>query len=513
MTTNKYESGPKPAVDSGRAERRILLLGAVILTLFILFTGIGVFGIMLRQVDKFLSNGLASSLNDRVHLFGQVITAAVDRVDVIDTRPVIIRAVLLADRDPHNLSAIGTLNTAMWSFLNTGFISLTVMNKNKDILDSAGISPVNPKVTIPLKSYRNAQLAWSGSYYLRITRPIKRQGKAVGYLSAEMKLPKLDWVLSDFNSLGPSAESVICTSAASNLKCFPSRLHPAPALQQPKIVHGHLLPMARALEGKSGLANTRDYRNHKVVAAYKPIAGTGLGMVLKVDASDLYSVIWRALPYIIPTLFTMVIIGTLLLYWLIAPLIRHVLLSEVKTRENQRLLKDKDARLRILFNSVDEGIVVIDTAGSIEEFNPGAEKIFGYTKSEVLGKNVSLLMGNPDKSRHDGYITNYLNTGKPKLLGQEREFVGINKSGDQVTLDIRINEVNLGTDRIFVATMRDVTERKKNEENIRYLATHDTLTGLFNRGFFLDQVKQALRRAKRENYKVAILFMDLDHFK
>lgn len=512
MADDRAHSETKPDIDTGIAERRILLLGAAILTVFIVITGIGVFNIMLRQGKTVLSNGLSSSLHSRVHLFDEVIASAVSRVDVIVTRPVLIRAVRLTDHQPRDPTAIRTLNVAMQSFLKTGFVALEVLNKKKSIVDSAG-QFINPKISIPIKSYTNAQLLWRDSYYLKIVRALKSRGRIVGYLSAERNLPKLDYVLSNINTLGPSAESVICGSLGSNLKCFPSRLHPKPAFHQPKLVHGHLLPMARALEGKTGLAITGDYRNDQVVAAFMPIIGTGLGMVLKVDSSDLYAPIWQTLPYVIPSLVFMVILGTLLLHWLIAPLVRYVLVSEVERRESQRLLKDRDARLRTLFNSVDEGIVVADTTGSIEEFNPGAEQIFGYSKTEVLGHNVNQLMSEPDKSRHDSYISRYLQTGESKLIGQGRELSGVKKGGEPVVLDLRLNEVNHGPDRIFVATMRDVTERKIQEEHIRFLATHDVLTGLPNRSFFLEQVTQSLSRAKRYENKVAILFLDLDRFK
>lgn len=513
MTREKDQTSTTPEINSGVAERRILLMGAVILVMFILLTGAGIFAIMLRQGESFLSKGLETSLHSRVHLFDDVIAGAVKRVDVIVTRPVVIRAVRRADRDFSDRAAIDTINTAIRSFLKTGFVSLAVLNRNKDVIDSTGLFSLKPKISLPIKSYEDAQLAWSGSYYLRIVRPIKYEGKVVGYLSAEMHLPKLDYVLSNVSSLGPSAEMAICASASSYLNCFPSRLHPAPNFHQPKIVHGYLLPMARALSGYTGLTVTHDYRNRQVVAAFMPIAATGFGTVLKVDASDLYAPIWQTLPYIIPGLAIMVIVGTLLLHWLIAPLIRHVLAAEVKTRESQRLLHDRDARLRTLFNSVDEGIVVIDTSGAIEEFNPGAEQIFGYSKSEVLGQNVSLLMSAADKSHHDAYIAHYLKTGLSNLIGRGRELTGTRKNGDSVTLDLRLNEVNHGSDRVFVATMRDVTERKKHEEYIRYLATHDALTGLPNRNFFMEQAAQSLRQAKRHGFKVAIFFLDLDRFK
>lgn len=469
---------------------------------------------MLHKGENVLSARLISSLYSRFHLLDDAIKEAVDRVDVIVTRPVLINSLRRIDKHPHDLSSIDTLNAGMRSFRKTGFIELTVQNKNKVTLVRAGDIQINPKISMPVRAYRNVRLAWNGVYYLIIYQPFKSQGKIVGYLSAAMQLPKMDYVLSNINSLGPSAELAICGKQKSDkLFCFPTRLNPNPAFDQPMQIHGHPLPMALALEGKSGLVTSHDYRDHQVIAAYMPIAQTGLGMVLKVDASDLYASIWHTLPYIIPALVFMVILGTLLLHWLIAPLVRYLIASEVETRESQRLLEDRDARLRILFDTVDEGIIVVNAEGVIEEFNPGAEEIFGYARPEVIGRNVNLLMNETDRSRHDSYIAHYRETGTSSLIGKGRELAGIKKDGTLVMLDLRLNEVNLGNEQNFVATMRDITERKKQELRIQYLATHDALTDLPNRNHFLDLVTQSLNQAKRHGHKIAVMFLDLDRFK
>ena len=92
-------------------------------------------------------------------------------------------------------------------------------------------------------------------------------------------------------------------------------------------------------------------------------------------------------------------------------------------------LKEREARLRAVLNTAVDGIVTIDGDGIIESFNPAAERIFGYTADEVMGRNVSMLMPPPHQERHDEYLRNFLRTGKAKIIGTGREVTGRRKGG------------------------------------------------------------------------------------
>ncbi|MBI4384496.1 MAG: PAS domain S-box protein [Nitrospinae bacterium] len=141
--------------------------------------------------------------------------------------------------------------------------------------------------------------------------------------------------------------------------------------------------------------------------------------------------------------------------------------------ELERLLVDLDAsetRLASIMNNVAEGIVTIDERGIVESVNPAMERIFGYQAEELLGKSVNLLMPEPYKSEHDGYIRNYLKTGQAKVLGLGRELVGLRKDGTVFPIDLAVSEMWIGEKKFFVAAIRDITERKKNEGELRKLS-------------------------------------------
>lgn len=130
--------------------------------------------------------------------------------------------------------------------------------------------------------------------------------------------------------------------------------------------HNKLLPMGYALAGESGVINSVDYRSRPVVAAYQPVGSTGLGMVLKLDRAELYLPIKRQSWYVAPLVIMLVAAGVLLLNWLVAPLLRKLVHSERETRMINVELSNSEARLRAIFNSVDDGIVTINASGIIE---------------------------------------------------------------------------------------------------------------------------------------------------
>ncbi len=271
--------------------------------------------------------------------------------------------------------------------------------------------------------------------------------------------------------------------------------------------------MSYALAGKSGVISAEDYRGHQVVVAYRPVGRTGLGMVLKLDRAELYLPIKRQLRYVLPMILLLVCVGMFILNWLVAPLLRKLVQSEEETRHINAELSNSETRLRAIFDSVDDGIVTINSTGVIESFNPAMVRIFGYQPEEVIGRNISMLMQEPARSAHDDYIGRYLDTRQAHIIGTGREVEALRKDGTSVPIELRISEMRLGTGQLFIGTLRDISARKQAERRIMHLATHDPLTDLPNPTLLNDRLEQAIAKAGRRNGKVAVLYLDLDDFK
>ncbi len=168
-----------------------------------------------------------------------------------------------------------------------------------------------------------------------------------------------------------------------------------------------------------------------------------------------------------------------------------------------RAVLAREERLRKIMATVAEGIVSMDEGGRIESVNPAAESIFGYSAAELIGLPISTVIPgfHPGRERQE------------VELGATREAEGRHKRGHAFPVDLAFNELKLADNRLFIAVIHDITRRKQAEQHLRFLASHDSLTGLPNRSLFQERLADAIATANAEGNQVAVLFIDLDNFK
>ncbi|MDA1090484.1 MAG: PAS domain S-box protein [Proteobacteria bacterium] len=141
---------------------------------------------------------------------------------------------------------------------------------------------------------------------------------------------------------------------------------------------------------------------------------------------------------------------------------------EARVEDRTRELKEAGQRHEAILQHAAEGIITSDEKGLIETFNPMAERLFGYNADEVIGKNLKILMTSGEAERHDGYIDNYLETGKGKILGvRERKLLARRKDGSLFDFELNVAEFSLGGERRFIGTIRDISDRTRAEEEAR----------------------------------------------
>ena len=132
----------------------------------------------------------------------------------------------------------------------------------------------------------------------------------------------------------------------------------------------------------------------------------------------------------------------------------------------QAAVRDREERLRAILASAVEGIFTIDECGDIESMNAAAERIFGYSAEELIGKNVSILIPHPHHEANGGYLANFLQTDRAKIIGIGREVAGLRKDGTTFPMDLSVSEVILASRKMFTGFIRDITERKQLEKEI-----------------------------------------------
>jgi PAS domain S-box-containing protein len=148
----------------------------------------------------------------------------------------------------------------------------------------------------------------------------------------------------------------------------------------------------------------------------------------------------------------------------------HWLIRDITHRKQvEAVLRDSEARHQVIWQTAVDGIITINERGIVESFNPAAERLFGYTASDVVGQNVRMLMPSPYQEEHDSYIARYLSTGEKKIIGIGREVYGQRQDGTTFPMALAVSEVYVDGRRLFTGIVHDLTARVRAEEALAQL--------------------------------------------
>ncbi|MBQ0772288.1 MAG: PAS domain S-box protein, partial [Sphingomonadales bacterium] len=142
-------------------------------------------------------------------------------------------------------------------------------------------------------------------------------------------------------------------------------------------------------------------------------------------------------------------------------------MSALESAENK--LDQANSILKSILTTIPDAMVVIDEAGLISSFSTTAEKMFGYEQAEIIGQNVEILMPEPYKAAHDGYMKRYFQTGEKRIIGIGRTVVGCRKDGTTFPLQLEVGEAKIGEERYFTGFIIDLTEKNQTEAELQSL--------------------------------------------
>jgi PAS domain S-box-containing protein len=145
-------------------------------------------------------------------------------------------------------------------------------------------------------------------------------------------------------------------------------------------------------------------------------------------------------------------------------ILRLILRGLDERQRAHEALADSQARLNAIVDTTLDGLVVIDESGLIQRFNQSAERLFGYTEAEVLGRNVSLLMPSPDREAHDAHLQRYRSTGQRHIIGIGREVMALRRNGERFPVELAVGEARVQGHALFTGLIRDITDRKRAQE-------------------------------------------------
>ncbi|MGI8713632.1 MAG: putative bifunctional diguanylate cyclase/phosphodiesterase [Solirubrobacteraceae bacterium] len=188
----------------------------------------------------------------------------------------------------------------------------------------------------------------------------------------------------------------------------------------------------------------------------------------------------------------------------------------IESARQVRALEGAVGRHRAVLSSALDCVIAIDSAGQVLEFNPAAERTFGYRAADIVGRDLADLIIPPaSREHHRRSIAHGLSTGEWHLLGRRIELLAMRSDGTEfpVELSLALPQSTEADGTVFYGFVRDISERRRGEEQLTYMAYHDALTELPNRILAEEQIELALARARRSDGAVALMFVDLDGFK
>jgi diguanylate cyclase (GGDEF)-like protein/PAS domain S-box-containing protein len=176
-------------------------------------------------------------------------------------------------------------------------------------------------------------------------------------------------------------------------------------------------------------------------------------------------------------------------------------------------LELSEERFRSVAETTGDAIVTFDSDEHIVYWNPGAEEVFGYSADEMMGKRLTLVAPGDLREAYKKAVNEVESGGSSTSLARPVEMIGRRKDGSTFPLELSFAGWTTRNGVFLTSVIRDITERKLTEHDLKLLADHDHLTGLPNRSLFRDHLTQALAAANRDPQRLAVMMIDLDHFK
>jgi len=185
----------------------------------------------------------------------------------------------------------------------------------------------------------------------------------------------------------------------------------------------------------------------------------------------------------------------------------------IRKRAEQDVV-ESEARKTGMLEAALDCIITIDHNGRIVEFNPAAERTFGWRRAEILGREMAdLIIPADQRAAHHAGLARYLATGTTSVIERRFETVAMRADGTEFPVELSITRIPSAGPPMFTGFLRDITAQKRMMEHLAFRASHDGLTKSLNRTAFMDRLKAAASRAGDGERSVAVMFVDIDQFK
>jgi PAS domain S-box-containing protein len=429
-----------------REDKRIAAIATLILFVLAFTGGLTGFVLSTQRTEASLRQGMQAVLANRTQFIETLIADRVRLSAALAADPAMVAAL----RQAGTQSPAAALHQMHQRFLGTIVAGMSVLTADGKLLDTQGRVETRPRFALPARL--DVTLLWNGHTILQVAVPVVQDGKRLGTLVSQYALPPVDRLLADAGLPGQTDEILVCgTASGGQFSCLPSRMQPGGYLLATRINanDGKPWPAARALEGESGIASVTDSRRQRVIAAFGPVPGLRLGLVVKQETLELYAPIRAQLTDLLVLLTLLVGSSLVLLRSQLLPLVRALLRAKRDASFNE-------AKIRSVVESVADGLLTLDEMSTIESLNPAAAAMFGYAPDEVVGRHVDMLIPAYLRDRH---------AASDQTTGVDAH--GLRKDGSQFPIQVSIREMRFEHKRMFVGIVRDVSAHRHAEHEMR----------------------------------------------
>ncbi|QCG87817.1 diguanylate cyclase [Azospirillum sp. TSH100] len=196
------------------------------------------------------------------------------------------------------------------------------------------------------------------------------------------------------------------------------------------------------------------------------------------------------------------------------PLMWRAVQHAIARKRLEEELRLSEERLQGIIGLAQDAILTTDANLEITLFNRAAENLFGYEAADILGRPLSLLIPERFRPDHDAHIAGFsASEVQAQVMTNRREVEGLTADGREFPAEVSIAKLHHAHGLLFTAVIRDVSERKRVESELRRMATTDPLTGLNNRRRFMELAEIEMARLRRYGRPVSVLMLDIDRFK
>ena len=199
--------------------------------------------------------------------------------------------------------------------------------------------------------------------------------------------------------------------------------------------------------------------------------------------------------------------------WITFVVSRQYYRLAARIMRRDRLVSGSERKFRALLESAPDAMVIVDSRGHIALINAQTEKLFGWPREELIGQSVGELIPESARARHRQHQKGFMKDASTRTMGRNLELRGRRKDGTEFPVEISLSPLETDQGVMVMSAIRDVTERKEAEAQLRHLAEHDVLTGLLNRRCFEDQFEREVALAARYGTPGALLLIDIDSLK